>query len=654
MLQIQNLNYSVGERDILKDICWVINPGDRIGLIGPNGTGKTTLLRIIAGELEANSGSILKPSSYTIGYLPQEELPAAKGSILSTVMQGNKEIVRLEGEMEDIHTRLEKGDSSGALLERLGNLESRFTALGGYRMEATAKQILSGLGFANDDFHKAMPMLSGGWRMRVHLARLLLREPDLLLLDEPTNHLDLESLEWVEQYLKRFRGSMILVSHDRFFLDRLSTKIAELVQAKLTVYNGNYRYYEQEKALRQERLLKQWEEQKAERERIQRFVDRFRYKASKAAQVQSRIKKLDKMEMVEPPEMPASSIRFVLKPDVISYKDVLSLNQLYFKYDNDWVLKDISFKLYRGQKIALVGINGAGKTTLTKLIFGQLKPQQGCVEIGQRVSMGYYAQHQIEALNLDNTVLAEVDSAAAPSYRPRLRDILGLFGFSGDEVSKKIGILSGGEKARVSLAKMLLSPANFLIMDEPTNHLDLFSKEALERALADYEGTLLLISHDRYFLDKIIDRVIELKDGKIREYVGNYSNYLTRRAIVIVNEQQMAKKKNSNEKTAGRLKKTREQKHKEAQLRQAVSKERNQLQEEIEITERLLEEKLLTKAELEQSLSNPQTYQDSNKSVALQREYDQLLKDIKELETRWELAQLSLDDIQNKIVTKSQ
>ena len=651
MLQIQNLNYSVGDRPILKDIRWVVNPGDRIGFIGPNGTGKTTLLRIISGELEANEGSILKPSAYTIGYLPQEELPSVNKSVLSTVMEGNKEIVQLEEEIENIHTRLDNGINNSALLDKLGSLESRFTALGGYRMEATAKQILSGLGFAADTFHKPMPTLSGGWRMRVHLARLLLQEPDLLLLDEPTNHLDLESLEWVEQYLKRFRGSMILVSHDRFFLDRLSTKIAELINGRLTLYNGNYRYYEKEKTAREERLSKQWEEQKAERERIQRFVDRFRYKATKAAQVQSRIKKLEKMEIVDLPEAQTSSIRFILKPDVVSYKDVLSLDRLYFRYENDWVLENISFKLYRGQKIALVGKNGVGKTTLTKLIFGQLQPQQGQIEIGQRVSMGYYAQHQIEALNLDNTVLAEVSSAAAHSHQPRLRDILGVFGFSGDDISKKIGILSGGEKARVSLAKMLLSPANFLIMDEPTNHLDLFSKEALERALAEYEGTLLLISHDRYFLDKIIDRVIELKNGKIHEYLGNYSTYLTNRDAN--DEPILARKKKPTEKTTGRLKKTREQKQKEAQIRQAVSKERNRLQKEIELTERLLEEKILIKTELEQSLAKPQTYQDSNKSVMLQKEYDQLLKDINELETRWESAQISLDDIQNKIVNKS-
>ena len=652
MLQIQNLNYSIGERNILKDTRWVVNPGERVGLIGPNGTGKTTLLRIIAGELEANSGSVLKPSSYTIGYLPQEELPAQKGSVLLIVMQGNEEIVRLEEEINNIHSTLEDGNNNSALLERLGSLESRFAALGGYRMEATAKQILSGLGFSNEDFHKPLTMLSGGWRMRVHLARLLLQEPDLLLLDEPTNHLDLESLEWVEQYLKRFRGSMILVSHDRFFLDRLSTKIAELVNGKLTVYNGNYRYYEKEKTIRQERLLKQWEEQKAERERIQRFVDRFRYKASKASQVQSRIKKLEKMELVDLPEAQASSMRFVLKPDVVSYKEVLTLNHIFFKYENDWVLKDISFELYRGQKIALVGQNGAGKTTLTKLIFGQLQPQQGQINLGQRVTMGYYAQHQIEALNLDNTILVEVDSAAAPSYRPRLRDILGLFGFSGNDVSKKISVLSGGEKARVSLAKMLLSPANFLIMDEPTNHLDLYSKEALERALADYEGTLLLISHDRYFLDKIIDRVIELKHGKIRVYTGNYSDYLTRRQAE--QEHIISEKKIPDEKATGRLKKTREQKRKEAQLRQAVSKDRKRLQEEIELTERLLDEKLAAKTELEMRLADPQTYKDSNKSVALQKEYDQLLKDIKELEIRWESAQLSLDEYLNKIVNQSQ
>ncbi|HGY55500.1 MAG TPA: ATP-binding cassette domain-containing protein [Caldithrix abyssi] len=647
MLQIRDLNYSIGERNLLKEIRWIINPGERVGLIGPNGAGKTTLLRIIAGELQADRQAILKPAGYRIGYLPQEELPAEQASVLVTVLRGNRELVELEEEMERIHTLLQNGSNDEALLQRLGTLESRYSALGGYAMEAGAKQILAGLGFGNDDYHKPLSALSGGWRMRVHLARLLLQQPDLLLLDEPTNHLDLDSLEWVEQYLKRFRGSMILVSHDRFFLDRLSTKIAELSNGKLSLYSGNYRTYEKEKKAAQERLLKQWEEQKAERERIQRFVDRFRYKATKAAQVQSRIKKLEKMQMIEPPETSGAAIHFVLKPDVQSYKEVLSLHRIHFRYQSDWVLKDISFHLYRGQKVALVGKNGAGKTTLTKLIFGQITAQQGQIDIGERVHMGYYAQHQIEALNLDNTIIDEVASAAAPGHLPRLRDILGVFRFSGDDVHKKVGVLSGGEKARVSLAKMLLSPANFLIMDEPTNHLDLFSKEALEKALAEYEGTLLLISHDRYFLDKMVDRVFELKNGQLHEYAGNYSDYLSRKESV---EPAFSSQKPKEHKAVnGRLKKSKEQKQREAQARQSVSKERRRLQKEIEQAESLLDEKTARKTELERQLADPITYQDHDKSVAIQKEYDLLLKEIETLENQWENAQLELETILEKI-----
>ena len=489
--------------------------------------------------------------------------------------------------------------------------------------------------------------MSGGWRMRVHLARLLLQQPDLLLLDEPTNHLDLESLEWLENYLRNFAGSIVIVSHDRFFIDRLAQEIVELEMGKLKHYAGNYHFYEYKKALDHEQLIKRYEEQKEERERLEKFINRFRYKNTKAAQVQSRIKLLEKMETIEIPAQ-RKEIHFKIKADVQSYKEALSIENMWFRYADPWVLKDNSLHMYRGEKVALVGVNGVGKTTLTRLMSGELTPQKGRMQLGQRVHVGYYAQHQVDVLNLDKTIMQEVAATAAPSFQPKLRDILGLFQFSNDDVGKRIGVLSGGEKARVSLAKILLSPSNFLIMDEPTNHLDLASREALERALKDYDGTLLLISHDRYFLDKLVNRVIEIKDGVLKEYSGNYSHYLDKKQneTVELNANDVQGKTAPKENTQ---KKSKEQKQKEAATRQAISKERNQLQQIIDDSEKKIEEYEASKTTLESELANPETYKDSERFLELQQEYDQVTRLLTRYEQRWEEAHLQLEDLMNTI-----
>ncbi len=576
MFQINNLNYSIGELDLLKQVNWTIHPGKRFALIGANGAGKTTLLRILSGETDIPDQVITKPREYKIGYLPQEETALAQGTVLQSAMQGHQEVLELELEMEQIHEELETNKNPAeSLLDKLGQLESRFNVLGGYELESLTKKILSGLGFRESDFHNQTSVLSGGWRMRVHLARLLLQKPDLLLLDEPTNHLDLESLEWLENYLRNFPGSIVIVSHDRFFIDRLAQEIVELEMGQLKHYAGNYHFYEYKKTLDLEQLLKKFEEQKEERERLEKFINRFRYKNTKAAQVQSRIKRLEKMETIEiPPQK--KSIHFKIQADVQSYKEVLNMRDLWFRYAQPWVLQDISLEMYRGEKIALVGVNGAGKTTLTRLMSQELSAERGFLKIGQRVHVGYYAQHQIEVLNLERTIIQEVASSAAPSFQPKLRDILGLFQFSNDDIDKRIGVLSGGEKARVSLAKILLSPSNFLIMDEPTNHLDLASREALEQALIDYDGTLLLISHDRYFLDKLVNRVIEIKDGHLKEYAGNYSRYLDKKEQERLKENLETAVLEKRKPDTG-LRKSKEVKQREAATRQAISKERNQL-----------------------------------------------------------------------------
>jgi ATP-binding cassette subfamily F protein 3 len=654
MLQIRNLHYAIGDRQLLNGIDWVIQPGRRVALIGPNGVGKTTLLRILSAEIEDHHGSIIKPKDYRIGYLPQEEIAVGGGTVLQAVLKGQTEVIVIESKLAELHAALNSPrDNHDALLKQIGELEHRYDALDGYRLEAVAKSILSGLGFVESDFERPLSELSGGWRMRVYLARLLLQKPDLLLLDEPTNHLDLPALEWLEDYLLDFEGSMVIVSHDRFFIDRLAHSIYELDRGKLEYYAGNYHFYEREKEQRTELLRKKWEEQQAERERQERFINRFRYKATKAKQVQSRIKQLEKMETIELPPPPLR-LHFQIKVDVPSYKDVLHIKNMSFRYEEEWVLQNINLSLYRGEKIALVGVNGAGKTTLTRLIAKEFIPQLGTIQIGERVTTGYYAQHQVDALNLDATVYDEVVMTAADRQVPRVRDVLGMFQFSGDTIYKKIRVLSGGEKARVSLTKILLSPVNFLMMDEPTNHLDAISKEALEHALMYYDGTLILISHDRYFLDKIVSRVVEIKDQHLIEYPGNYTDYLQKREAEEIRswetEDRRQKAESSKQLTSQLLgRKTQEQKRLEAEARQAISKDRNRLKQEIASLEEQITQWELKKEELEFIMALPETYQDSEKAVLLQKEYANLKKDLEEYYHRWEKAQLELEEVVSRI-----
>jgi ATP-binding cassette, subfamily F, member 3 len=640
MLQIRELSLSIGERTLLSDINWVIKPGKRAALIGPNGAGKTTLFKILVGELKYETGSIFRPRQYRVGYLPQEEIAFGKTSILESVLEGNAELVELEKKIAGLQEKLKNPNIKHEdILKRLGDLEHRYEILGGYRLEAKAKAILSGLGFTNKELNRSISQFSGGWRMRVYLARLLVQNPDLLLLDEPTNHLDLPSLEWLEQYLFNFSGSMIIVSHDRFFIDRLAHEIYELERGKLTHYPGNYHFYENEKEKNLILLQKKIEEQQAEREKQQRFIDRFRYKNTKATQVQSRIKQLEKLEKIDQPK-PPPKLNFKLTAEIQSYKDVLAIKAMSFRYKENWVLQDVNLNVYRGDRIAMVGVNGAGKTTFTRLIVGQLNSQIGEVQIGKRVTVGYYAQHQVDTLNLNSTVYEEVESIVSTHNIPRVRNILGVFQFSGEDVYKKIAVLSGGEKARVSLAKILLSPVNFLIMDEPTNHLDMASKEALEIALKDYDGTLIIISHDRYFLDKLVNRVIEIKDHQLTEYEGNYSDYLRLRGLKPAEDDQ---KSEIQKIPKSSTKKNKDQKRLEAEARQTISKERNRLQKEIEFLESNIQKLENRKSELEKTLADPTTYKQGMLAVNSQMEFKEVQKELGDCYEKWEEDQAELE-----------
>ena len=656
MLQIRGLHYSIGEQILLGGVDWNLQPEKRFALIGPNGSGKTTLLRILTGDIEPKEGRIVKPRDYRIGYLPQEEVAVGRGTVLENALAGLPEIKKLEEEITALHHRMDRGEEdSAALLKKLGPLEQRFQDLDGYVIESRAKKILFGLGFDEAQLAMDFKQLSGGWGMRVYLARLLLLEPDLLLLDEPTNHLDIPSMEWLEQYLLHFKGSIVIVSHDRFFIDRLCHEIYELDRGQLIRYRGNYHFYEGLKEERIRLVYKRWEEQQTERERVQRFINKYRSDKRRAGQVQSRLRMLEKMETVELPP-PPPDMQFSLKVERQSYKDVLTMENVSFRYDADWVLKDINLSVTRGEKMAMVGVNGAGKTTLTRLIARTLQPQKGRVSIGSRVTIGYYAQHQINALNLGNTVFNEVASSAATGLVTHIRAVLGTFQFGDEDIKKKVKVLSGGEKARVALAKILLSPVNFLIMDEPTTHLDITAREALETALLNYDGAVLLISHDRYFLDKLITRTLELKNGSLEEYSGNYSYYLWKRERKA--DEPAEEEPNGDTPAddgpffpdaafypAATGKKTRDQKRAEAQARQSVSRERNRLEKNIARLEEDIEKTESKKGEIEALLARPETYQEGAgvDVPGIHLEYADLKKRIDVLYKEWEAARIGLE-----------
>ena len=668
MVTLRNVYYSIAGRKILSGVSWTIPPGKRLALVGANGSGKTTLLKLIAQELTPQEGEIIVPRNFRLGYLPQEILNFPHSSVLEHVLQGRPEILKLEQEIQEIHNQLTTpGEKTNQLLSQLGSLEEKFQALAGYQVESKAKIYLSGLGFSPHDFHRPLSTFSGGWTMRAYLARLLLQAPDLLLLDEPTNHLDLVALEWLEQYLLEFKGAVVIVSHDRYFIDRLADEIYELENGLLTKYPGRYSLYLEEKRKKIELQRKKYEEQLAERERILRFVQKYRSDKKRARQVQSRLKLLEKMEPLTPsPSLPRLNFRLSITSP--SYKDVLIMEKVWFRFDpGDWLFRDLELHLTRGAKTALVGPNGSGKTTLTRLITGELKPQKGRIRLGPRTQIGYYSQQPTSTLNPESSVYEEVIASTPLDRLLYVREVLGIFQFKGEEINKKIGVLSGGEKARVSLAKILLSSANFLIMDEPTTHLDLIAREALEEALRSYEGTLLIISHDRYFLDRIVHQVIEINNKQLIPYPGNYTYYSTKKKSIhqqfVLAEQKQkesstlksssfsSEPSSSSTFTTAKTpsppgRKTKEQRRREAEARQAISQKRRSLQLKIkEIEERIMSLENRKKA-LEEILANPQTYQEKGEVIAqVSQEYSQLRRHLDQLYSAWEKAGQELEKL---------
>jgi len=524
LLGLQDVTFEFGARTIVQNATWHIQPNERIGLIGYNGTGKSTLFKVLTGYYTPSSGQVEKGRETTIGFLHQDLLGFdTDESILEVAMGAFTRVRELEKELEEVGKELEKtGDEN--LAHKYAELLHEMEVLDGYSIHHRTEEILQGLGFKNEELQKPYKLFSGGWRMRVLLAKMILQKPDVLLLDEPTNHLDLPSIEWLEKYLQHYPGAVVIVSHDRYFLDRMVTKIVELYQQELHFYSGNYSFYEKEKALRINIQKKAYENQQDYIRQQERFVDRFKAKASKATQAQSIVKRLEKLERIEDVDLERPNMRINFAIEKQPGKIICTLKNIHKAYKEIEILKDASAEIDRSDKIALIGANGKGKSTLLRVIAGT-EPFEGKREWGHNVIESFYAQHQLEALNLENNLVEEMHEARSGKNDLELRQLLGAFLFSGDSVDKKIKVLSGGEKARVALAKTISSKANFLMLDEPTNHLDIHSVDLLVEALNKYEGSFILVSHDRYFISRVANKIWEIDDFKIREFKGTYTEW---------------------------------------------------------------------------------------------------------------------------------
>jgi len=527
MIRLAGVRRSYGVHEVLKGVDWPIPPRARMGLVGPNGAGKTTLLRLVAGVEEPDAGTVDIVRGTSLGYLPQEGARLAEGTVLEALLSPFSEILAMEKELERLHHEMATatGERLETLTRRSGDIQHRFEAAGGFDLEARAKAILGGLGFAPGDHARPLREFSGGYRMRAALGALLLRRPDYLLLDEPTNHLDLEAVAWLEDFLADIPSALVVVSHDRTFLNRLATSIAEVHDGRVRVWAGNYDRFRTEKEKARELAVKKAASEAHRVEEVERFIERFRYKATKARQVQSRIKMLEKMERTEL-LAEEHSWRFTFPNVPRSAQRVALLAGVRQAYGERPVLKGLDLEIWRGDRIALVGPNGCGKSTLLQVVAGRLPADAGTIEIGDKVVLHYFAQHVLETLTPGRTVLDEMQAWAPSRGAGQLRSLLGIFQFSGDEAFKKVEVLSGGEKNRLALARLTLDPGNFLLLDEPTNHLDLPTREALEDALAGFGGTLLFVSHDRYFINKVATRVAAFDDGRLLVHSGGYDDYL--------------------------------------------------------------------------------------------------------------------------------
>jgi ATPase subunit of ABC transporter with duplicated ATPase domains len=530
MIRLDNISKQQGHQILFVEASAVLLKGEKIGLVGPNGAGKTTLFRLVTGQEIPDEGQVSSDRGITIGYFSQDVGEMAGRSAVAEVMDGAGPVSAVAAELKELEIAMGDPEQAGdmdAIITRYGEVQARFEELDGYALEGRAREVLAGLSFSQEMMDNDVGALSGGWKMRVALGRILLMRPDAMLLDEPSNHLDLESLIWLEQFLKAYEGALFMTSHDREFMNRIVTKIVEIDGGSLTTYSGDYEFYEQQRALAEKQQQAQFERQQAMLAKEINFIERFKARASHAAQVQSRVKKLEKIERVEPPRR-RQTVSFEFLPAPRSGEDVASLKKVHKGYGSKSIYEGLDFQVRRRERWCVMGINGAGKSTLLKLIAGAAEPDDGTVALGGSVKMGYFAQHAMDLLEGERTVFQSLEDSFPQAGQGSLRALAGCFGFSGDDVEKKCRVLSGGEKARLVMAKMLYDPPNFLVLDEPTNHLDMATKEMLITALSDYEGTMLFVSHDRHFLAALSNRVLELTPEGIHQYGGGYTEYVAR------------------------------------------------------------------------------------------------------------------------------
>ena len=647
MISANNISVYFGGQELFDKVSFMVNKGDRIGLVGKNGAGKSTLLRVLSGEQAPNEGSISTPNDSTLGYLRQDLEFEEGRTVQQEAELAFKEIKELEEKIQAVNQAMSErtdyeSDDYMQLITDLNELNDRFGLLGGYTIQSEMSQVLLGLGFQLDDFSRQTHEFSGGWRMRLELAKILLSKPDVLLLDEPTNHLDIESIVWLESWLKNYSGAVVLVSHDRAFLDAVTNRTIDLILGKANDYKASYSKYVELRKDRQEKQIQSKKNQDKEVKQTKMLIDKFRYKKNKAAFAQSLIKKLDKMEMIEVEQDETASMHFKFPPAPHSGKVTLKVNEVSKSYDELEVLKGIDLLLERGEKIAFVGKNGEGKTTLAKIIVNSI-PFEGQVEYGHQVKVGYYAQNQSELLDENKTIMQVVEDAADEHSRPRVRDMLGSFLFSGDAVQKKIKVLSGGERARVALCKLLLEPVNLLIMDEPTNHLDMVSKDILKNALHNYDGTLIIVSHDRDFLQGLSEKVYEFKDQGIKEYLGDINEFLNAKKVMDFKQFELEnKQKASSSKSKDSENKTSYQERK--QLDKDIKKTSNKVGN-LERSLEALENELKA---LDAELAQPDRYKELSSQAGFFESYQEKQQQLAQYMSDWEQNLERLEELKRK------
>ncbi len=636
LIGLQNVTFEFGARVIVEDATWHIQPGDRVGLIGYNGTGKSTLLKVLVGEYLPSKGSVEKSKDTTIGYLHQDLLSFDTNENITEVALSAFERVRqLEKEIETLGIELENDSENHDLLIKYTDALHELDVLDGYNIHHKAEEVLHGLGFSNDDLIRPYKEFSGGWRMRVLLAKMILQQPDVLLMDEPTNHLDLPSIEWLEKYLLHYKGSVVIVSHDKFFLNKMVNKIVEVYQQQIHIYSGDYEFYEQEKMIRIDMQQKAFENQQDYIRQQERFIERFKAKASKAAQAQSVQKRLDKIDKIEDVQLERPDLRINFQLEKVPGRVLVSLKDVSKSFGNINIVAHTGAEIDRGDKIALIGANGKGKSTVLRMVAGT-ESFTGERVWGHNVEESFYAQHQLEALTMTHTILEEMQSCGSKKSDVELRSLMGAFLFGGDDIDKKIRVLSGGEKARVALAKTIVSKANFLILDEPTNHLDMHSVDLLAEALNKYEGSIILVSHDRYFISKTANKIWEIVDNQIKEFKGSYQEW------VEWNER-MAKQESAKAEQKPELKpEPKKEQPKPVPEKGPINKD---LQKEVQKQQKLLKqiESNLNKAKaeklrIEAAMGDPSIYADKNKFVQLENDYKSIQSQFNTLNQEYETA----------------